>query len=177
MLLPFFLFFRMPIELVGISKNKTRLQKMINTIKKLNNALTKISKENTASVLLEAEQFAVQQLVEHKNASPIAAIATALSNIAGKPFGLSPKEYVAHYEAFGLEWNAKAKVFKFGKGADVTGAVAGYWLGMEKPESEKLTPVQKAEKAIGNIVKSKVTYEQALAVLNAAYNAQSVEAA
>lgn len=150
---------------------------MINTIKKLNNALTKISKENTASVLLEAEQFAVQQLVEHKNASPIAAIATALSNIAGKPFGLSPKEYVAHYEAFGLEWNAKAKVFKFGKGADVTGAVAGYWLGMEKPESEKLTPVQKAEKAIGNIVKSKVTYEQALAVLNAAYNAQSVEAA
>ena len=177
MLLPFFLFFRMPIELVGISKNKTRLQKMINTIKKLNNALTKISKENTASVLLEAEQFAVQQLVEHKNASPIAAIATALSNIAGKPFGLSPKEYVAHYEAFGLEWNAKAKVFKFGKGADVTGAVAGYWLGMEKPESEKLTPVQKAEKAIGNIVKSKVTYEQALAVLNAAYNTQSVEAA
>lgn len=150
---------------------------MINTIKKLNNALTKISKENTASVLLEAEQFAVQQLVEHKNASPIAAIATALSNIAGKPFGLSPKEYVAHYEAFGLEWNAKAKVFKFGKGADVTGAVAGYWLGMEKPESEKLTPVQKAEKAIGNIVKSKVTYEQALAVLNAAYNTQSVEAA
>ena len=177
MLLPFFLFFRMPIELVGISKNKTRLQKMINTIKKLNNALNKISKENTASVLLEAEQFAVQQLVEHKNASPIAAIATALSNIAGKPFGLSPKEYVAHYEAFGLEWNAKAKVFKFGKGADVTGAVAGYWLGMEKPESEKLTPVQKAEKAIGNIVKSKVTYEQALAVLNAAYNTQSVEAA
>ena len=149
---------------------------MINTIKKLNNALNKISKENTASVLLEAEQFAVQQLVEHKNASPIAAIAAALSNIAGKPFGLSPKEYVAHYEAFGLEWNAKDKVFKFGKGADVTGAIAGYWLAMERPESEKLTPVQKAEKAMGNIVKSKVTYEQALAVLNAAYNAQAVEA-
>lgn len=167
----------MSIELIGISKNKTRLQKMINTLKKLNNALTKIGKENTASVLLEAEQFAVQQLVEHKNASPIAAIATALSNIAGRPFGLSPKEYVAHYEAMGLEWNAKEKVFKFGKGADVTGAVAGYWVDMERPETEKLTPIQKAEKAIGNIVKSKVTYEQALAVLNAAYNAQAIEAA
>jgi hypothetical protein len=150
---------------------------MINSLKKLTSALTKISKENTASVLLEAEQFAVQQLVEHKNASPIAAIAAALTNIAGKPFGLSPKEYVAHYEAMGLEWNAKEKVFKFGKGADVTGAIAGYWLAMERPESEKLTPVQRAEKAMGNIVKSKVTYEQALAVLNAAYTVRTVEAA
>ena len=150
---------------------------MITSLKKLTNALTKISKENTARVLLEAEQFAVQQLVEHKNASPIAAIATALSNIAGKPFGLSPKEYVAHYEAFGLEWNAKDKVFKFGKGADVTAAIAGYWLAMERPEAEKLTPMQHAEKAMGNIVKSKVTYEQALAVLNAAYTVRTVEAA
>ena len=150
---------------------------MINTIKKLNNALNKISKENTASVLLESETFAVQQLVEHKNASPIAAIATALTNIAGKPFGLSPKEYVAHYEAMGLEWNAKDKVFKFGKGADITGAIAGYWLAMERPESEKLTAIQKAEKAMGNIVKSKVTYEQALAVLNAAYEAKEIKAA
>ena len=150
---------------------------MITSLKKLTNALTKISKENTARVLLEAEQFAVQQLVEHKNASPIAAIATALSNIAGKPFGLSPKEYVAHYEAFGLEWNAKDKVFKFGKGADVTGAIAGYWLAMERPEAEKLTPMQHAEKAMSNIVKSKVTYEQALAVLNAAYTVKTTKAA
>ena len=150
---------------------------MITSLKTLANALTKISKENTAKVLLEAEQFAVQQLVEHKNASPIAAIATALSNIAGKPFGLSPKEYVAHYEAFGLEWNAKDKVFKFGKGADVTGAIAGYWLAMERPEAEKLTPMQHAEKAMSNIVKSKVTYEQALAVLNAAYTVKTTKAA
>ena len=147
---------------------------MINTIKKLNNALNKISKENTANVLLEAETFAVQQLIEHKNASPIAAIATALSNIAGKPFGLSPKEYVAHYEAMGLEWNAKDKVFKFGKGADVTGAIAGYWLAMERPESEKLTPLQKAEKAMANIAKGAVTYEQALAALNAAYTIKAI---
>jgi len=142
---------------------------MITSLKKLNNALTKISKENTATVLIEAETFAVQQLVEHKNASPIAAIATALTNIAGKPFGLSPKEYVAHYEAMGLEWNAKDKVFKFGKSANVTGAIAGYWLAMEREEADKLTPIQKAEKAMANIAKGTVTYAQALATLNAAY--------
>lgn len=147
---------------------------MINTIKKLNNALNKISKENTANVLLEAEQFAVQQLVEHKNASPIAAIATALSNIAGKPFGLSPKEYVAHYEAMGLEWNAKDKVFKFGKGADVTGAIAGYWLAMERPEVEKKTDHDKAIESLLKIAKSDVTYEVALQMLQGAYDAAQI---
>ena len=60
---------------------------MINSNKKLANALKRISKENVASVLLDAETFAVSQLLEHRNTSPLATIATALATLLASHTG------------------------------------------------------------------------------------------
>lgn len=149
---------------------------MINTSKKLANALKKISKENVASVLLDAETFAVSQLLEHRNTSPLATIATALANIAGKPYGLSPKQYVEHYEAIGLVWDKKKSAFSIGKDADFTDVPVGYWLGMERPVNNE-SDSEKATKAFARIAKSDLSLTQAMALLKNAYKADLKAAA
>ena len=143
---------------------------MINSNKKLTNALKRISKENVASVLLDAETFAVSQLLEHRNTSPLATIATALGNIAGKPYGLSPKQYVEHYEAIGLVWDKKKSAFSIGKDADFTDVPVGYWVGMERPVNNE-SDSEKATKAFARIAKSDISLTQAMALLKNAYKA------
>ena len=149
---------------------------MINSNKKLSNALQRISKENVASVLLEAETFAVAQLMEHRNTSPLATIATALGNIAGKPYGLSPKQYVEHYEAMGLIWDKKKSAFSIGKDADFSEAPVGYWLGMERPVNNE-SDSEKASKAFARIAKTDLTLTQAIALLQTAYQTDAKVAA
>ena len=154
----------------GITTDQTRVYKVINSNKKLANALKRISKENVASVLLDAETFAVSQLLEHRNTSPLATIATALGNIAGKPYGLSPKQYVEHYEAIGLVWDKKKSAFSIGKDADFTDVPVGYWVGMERPVNNE-SDSDKATKAFARIAKSELSLTQAMALLKNAYKA------
>lgn len=144
---------------------------MIDSNKKLSNALKRISKENVANVLLEAEAFAVAQLKEHRNTSPLATIATALANIAGKPYGLSPKQYVAHYEALGLVWDKKKASFSISKDADFSEAPVGYWLEMERPVNNE-SDSEKAVKAFARIAKSELTLTQAMTLLQNAYKTE-----
>ena len=176
-MLPFFFFgFHNVANSGGITTDQNEGLLMIDSIKKLNNALKRISRDSVASVLLEAETFAVSQLKEHRNASPVSAIAVALSNISGRPYGLSRREYIAHYETMGLVWDKQKESFSIGKDADFAEAPVGYWIGMEKPQNES-TDSEKAEKVFARIAKSELTYKQAVALLATAYKTNQKKAA
>ena len=69
---------------------------MIKNIKTLKNALTRISGETALTVITEAMEFGVDQLQQHKNASPLSVILLSVKGLSKRPKGFTQKSM--------LEW-------------------------------------------------------------------------
>jgi len=117
---------------------------MINNIKTLNNALTRVSKSNVATVLKEASEFAIEQLASHGNSTPFSIIYNRLNDIGGKPKGCTTTNLRMLLESSGLEFDNKNKVFSGKSNLAITNE---WWLQFQGETVEK-TNEEKARATI-----------------------------
>lgn len=117
---------------------------MINNIKTLNNALTRVSKSNVATVLKEASEFAIKQLEDHGNSTPLSIIYNRLNDIGGKPKGCTTTNLRTLLESSGLVFDNKNKVFSGKSNLEVN---AEWWLKFQGETVEK-TNEEKARATI-----------------------------
>ena len=124
---------------------------MINNIKTLNNALTRIGKSNVESVLKSASEFAITQLSEHGNSTPFSIIYNRLNDIGGKPKGCTTTNLRTLLETSGLEFDNKNKVFSGKSNLEIG---CEWWLqfqveAVEKTDEEKARATIKRALVLG----------------------------
>lgn len=124
---------------------------MINNIKTLNNALTRVGKANVATVLKEASGFAIEQLASHGNSTPFSIIYNRLNDIGGKPKGCTTTNLRTLLETSGLEFDNKNKVFSGKSNLAITNE---WWLqfqveAVEKTDEEKARATIKRALVLG----------------------------
>ena len=136
------------------------IKTMIKNIKTLKNALTRISGETALTVITEAMEFGVDQLQQHKNASPLSVILLSVKGLSKRPKGFTQKSMLEWCESFGLEWNKKTDSFSIGKKAgDFSNMNPTFWVDLpEKPTKTK----SNLEKALDAIKKLESGEMQAL---------------
>lgn len=117
---------------------------MITNIKTLNNALTRVSKSNVATVLKEASEFAIKQLADHGNSTPLSIIYNRLNEIAGKPKGCTTTNLRTLLESSGLTFDQKTKIFSGKSNLAITNE---WWLQFQGETVEK-TNEEKARATI-----------------------------
>ena len=117
---------------------------MITNIKTLNNALTRVSKSNVATVLKDASNFAIEQLASHGNSTPFSIIYNRLNEIAGKPKGCTTTNLRTLLESSGLTFDQKTKIFSGKSNLEVN---AEWWLQFQGETVEK-TDEEKARASI-----------------------------
>jgi hypothetical protein len=117
---------------------------MINNIKTLNNALTRVSKSNVATVLKEASEFAIEQLASHGNSTPFSIVYNRLNDIGGKPKGCTTTNLRMLLESSGLEFDNKNKVFSGKSNLEIG---CEWWLQFQVESVEK-TDEEKARATI-----------------------------
>ena len=148
------------------------LVKTINDTKAFNRALNTLVKvtANTQQRIAAVMLFAVAQLQQHRNTSPLAAIVAALPSIGCKPRGLTVKAVKELAESNGLEWDAKKKVFKIDNNSEASkngfaDFNATFWKDLPAPV--KAEPKSNTEKLLALF--ANVEQQDALAVLSAHY--------
>lgn len=117
---------------------------MINNIKTLNNALTRIGKSNVESVLKSASEFAITQLSEHGNSTPFSIIYNRLNEVGAKPKGCTTTNLRTLLESSGLTFDQKTKVFSGKSNLAITNE---WWLQFQGETVEK-TNEEKARATI-----------------------------
>jgi hypothetical protein len=136
------------------------------------NTLVKVT-ANTQQRIAAVMLFAVTQLQQHRNTSPLAAVVAALPAIGCKPRGLTVKAVKELAESNGLEWDGKKRVFKIDTNSDASkngfaDINATFWKDL--PEPVKATPKTTAEKLA--ILLKDVDIDDALKMLETHYDAQ-----
>jgi hypothetical protein len=129
---------------------------MINNIKTLNNALTRIGKSNVESVLKSVSEFAITQLSEHGNSTPFSIIYNRLNEVGAKPKGCTTTNLRTMLEASGLTFDIKTKIFS-GKARLQTSAD---WWTQFQVESVEKTDEEKARASIKRALVLGYTAEQ-----------------
>lgn len=117
---------------------------MITNIKTLNNALTRVSKSNVATVLKDANQFAIEQLASHGNSTPFSIIYNRLNEIGAKPKGCTTTNLRMLLESSGLEFDNKNKIFSGKSNLAITNE---WWVQFQGETVEK-TDEEKARATI-----------------------------
>jgi len=118
---------------------------MITNIKTLNNALTRVSKSNVATVLKDASNFAIEQLASHGNSTPFSIIYNRLNDIGGKPKGCTTTNLRTLLESSGLTFDHKNKVFSGKSNLAITNE---WWLQFQVESAAEKTDEEKARAAI-----------------------------
>ena len=122
---------------------------MIKNIKTLKNALGRISSETALNVISEAMVFAVDQLQQHKNASPLSVIFASVKGLSKRPKGFTQKSMLEWCESFGLEWNKKTGAFSIGKKAgDFSNMNPTFWEDLPEVPTKTKTNLEKAFDAL-----------------------------
>jgi hypothetical protein len=133
---------------------------MITNIKTLNNALTRVSKSNVATVLKEASEFAIEQLSSHGNSTPFSIIYNRLNEVGGKPKGCTTTNLRTLLESSGLTFDQKTKVFSGKSNLEVN---AEWWCAFQVESVEK-TDEEKARATIKRALVLGFTIEQITAM-------------
>lgn len=139
----------------------------IKNIQGLKRALGNRTKAKVEAVLTDCMSFALTQLCEHRNTTPLGVINSYIPELAGKPSGFKRDTFL-HYmtEVIGLEYNKKEQTFSVPKELVLVreGMRSAFWLDYQV-EKVETSPAERLEKAIATAMKNGLTFDQMVDIL------------